>query len=173
MAIRDILIAPDKRLRQISEPVGIVTPALRNLMDDMLKTMYAAQGIGLAAIQIGIPQRIIVIDCQRDQDIPAQPFCLIDPEIIWCADTFSEYDEGCLSLPDYYESVSRPERCRVRFIDYEGERQEWDCNGILATCVQHEIDHLNGRLFVDHISRLKRDTILKKLAKARKLEVMA
>ncbi len=181
MALRPILVAPDPRLKEVSEPVSEVTDETRRLMDDMLETMYAAPGIGLAAIQIGVAQRVIVIDLGKpaeDDDGEAKPddkkktepdpMYFVNPEIVWASDDLVLCEEGCLSVPDLYEEVERPSRVRVRFIDYHGKRQEIDCDGMLAVCIQHEMDHLQGILFIDHLSRLKRDMMLKKLAKARK-----
>jgi len=172
MAIRDIITAPDPRLRQISEPIDKVDDGIRALMDDMLETMYAAPGIGLAAIQIGVPKRVIVMDLARDGEEP-QPMYFANPEILTTAGDMAVYEEGCLSVPQFYEDVERPATCRVRFIDYQNELRELDCEGMLATCIQHEMDHLQGILFVDHLSRIKRSMVLKKLAKAKKLAATA
>lgn len=169
MAIREIITAPDPRLKQVSKPVERVDDDLRRLMDDMLETMYAAPGIGLAAIQIGVPKQVIVMDLAREGEEP-QPRYFVNPEILWTSDELSTYEEGCLSVPELYEEVDRPARCRVRFLDYQGEIRELDCEGMLATCIQHEMDHLNGVLFIDHLSKLKRSMMLKKLAKAKKLQ---
>ena len=170
MTIRPILEAPDPVLKQISRPVAAVTDETRALMDDMLETMYAAPGIGLAAIQIGVPQRILVIDIGDGPaldggDIAKNPRYFINPEISDTSDDLNIYEEGCLSVPDFYEEVERPARCTVRYLDYQGEAQELKAEGLLATCIQHEMDHLDGILFVDHLSRLKRNMILKKLQK--------
>lgn len=169
MAIRDIITLPDPRLRQNCEPVDKVDDELRALMDDMLETMYDAPGVGLAAIQIAVPKRIVVIDASRD-DEGRKPMRLVNPEIIAVSQEMSVYEEGCLSIPEYYEEVERPARCTVRFIDETGAERELDCEGLLATVVQHEIDHLNGVLFIDHLSKLKRDRVTKKFAKAKKRE---
>lgn len=169
MAIREILTAPDPRLKQVSKPVERVDDELRRLMDDMLETMYAAPGIGLAAIQVGVPKQVIVMDLAREDEEP-QPRYFVNPEILWTSDELTTYEEGCLSVPELYEDVDRPAQCRVRFLDYQGEIRELDCDGILATCIQHEMDHLNGVLFIDHLSKLKRSMILKKLTKAKKLQ---
>lgn len=169
MAIREIITAPDPRLKQVSKPVERVDDDLRRLMDDMLETMYAAPGIGLAAIQIGVPKQVIVMDLAREGEDP-QPRYFVNPEILWTSDELATYEEGCLSVPELYEEVDRPARCRVRFLDYQGEIRELDCEGMLATCIQHEMDHLNGVLFIDHLSKLKRSMMLKKLAKAKKLQ---
>ena len=168
MPKREIITAPDPRLRQVSKPVGHVDDALRALMDDMLVTMYDAPGIGLAAIQVGVPLRVIVMDLAGEGEEPA-PRYFVNPEILDPADETAIYEEGCLSVPDIFETVERPARCRVRYLDYDGEPQELEADGLLATCIQHEMDHLDGILFVDHLSRLKRDRILKKLKKDQKL----
>ena len=167
MAIRPVLIAPDPRLKQISKPVERVDDALRALMDDMLATMYAAPGIGLAAIQVGVPKRVIVMDLAREGE-PPQPRHFVNPEILWTAEEMALCQEGCLSVPDLYEEVERPKAVKVRFLDYKGGEREIEADGMLAVCLQHEIDHLEGILFVDHLSKLKRDMMLRKLAKARR-----
>ena len=169
MTVLPILIIPDKTLKMISKPVERVDDDIRKLLDDMCSTMYAAPGIGLAAVQIGVLKRAVVIDVSRDEDA-RQPLHFINPEITWVSDELSTYDEGCLSIPEIYEEVERPSRCRVNFLDYEGTEQELECEGLLSTCIQHEVDHLNGILFLDHVSRLKRDRITKKFIKARRLE---
>jgi len=168
MAIRPILIAPDPRLKQTSKPVeGPVTDAHRALMDDMLETMYAAPGIGLAAIQVGEPVRIIVMDISRD-DEPKQPRFFVNPEILWASEELFTYEEGCLSVPDIYDDVERPKHVKLRYRNYAGETIEEDAEGLYAVCIQHEMDHLEGVLFIDHLSRLKRENALRKLKKARK-----
>ncbi|HRE61155.1 MAG TPA: peptide deformylase [Micropepsaceae bacterium] len=167
MALLPIITAPDPRLAQKSAPVATVTDELRKLMDDMLETMYAAPGIGLAAIQVGVPQRIIVMDLARE-DEEKQPRFFINPEIVWASDEVAIYEEGCLSVPEIYDEVERPARVRVKFLGYDGKEQEIEADGLLATCLQHEMDHLNGVLFIDHFSKLKRDMILRKLVKARR-----
>ena len=169
MAIRPILVAPDARLKQKSVPVeGPVTDAHRRLMDDMLETMYDAPGIGLAAIQVGEPLRIIVMDLAREGDPPA-PRYFVNPEILNRAEKTQPYEEGCLSVPDIFEEVQRPETVRLRYMNYQGETIEEDCEGMYAICIQHEMDHLEGILFIDHLSRLKREKALSKLKKAKKL----
>ena len=167
MAKRPIITAPDPRLKVVSEPVGKVDDALRALMDDMLETMYAAPGVGLAAIQIAVPKRVIVLDVSKREDESAapRPICLVNPEIIWVSEERSTCQEGCLSIPEVFEDVERPARVRARYLDREGRPQEIEAEGILATCLQHEVDHLNGVLFIDHISRLKRELLLKKFRK--------
>jgi peptide deformylase len=166
MAILPIIEAPDARLKVISAPVEVVDDALRTLMDDMLETMYDAPGIGLAAIQVGQPKRVLVIDLM-DDEVKA-PRYFVNPEIVWESETLGVYSEGCLSVPDQYADVSRPEKVRVRYLDYHGAPLEEELDGLLATCIQHEMDHLNGILFIDHLSRLKRDMLMRKLAKARR-----
>jgi peptide deformylase len=165
MAILPIITLPDPRLRQVSTAVERVDAEILRLLDDMLETMYDAPGVGLAAIQVAVPKRIVVIDVAKKDEEPA-PFYLINPEIIWASEELSSYEEGCLSVPDYYEDVQRPARVRVRHLDRAGATIEFDAEGLLATAVQHEIDHLEGGLFIDHLSRLKRDRVVKKFAKA-------
>jgi len=172
MAIREILTAPDPRLRQRSAPVEVVDDAVRALMDDMLETMYEADGIGLAAIQIDIPKRIIVMDLAGEGEEP-QPRFFVNPEILDPSDETGLYQEGCLSVPEFYEEVERPQRCRVRFLDYHGNEQTIDAEGLFAVCIQHEMDHLDGVLFIDRISRLKRDRIIRKLKKDQRLAAIA
>jgi peptide deformylase len=169
MAIRPILVAPDPRLKQKSAPVeGGVTDAHRTLMDDMLETMYDAPGIGLAAIQVGEPLRIIVMDLAKEGDAKA-PRYFVNPEILWASEELFTYEEGCLSVPDIYDDVERPARVKLRYLNYQGEQIEEDAEGLYAVCVQHEMDHLEGVLFIDHLSRLKREKALQKLKKAKKL----
>jgi peptide deformylase len=168
MAIRPIITAPDDRLRQVSKPVASVDDGLRALMDDMLETMYDAPGIGLAAIQIGEPIRVIVMDIADDEEQPA-PQYFVNPEILDPAEELNLHEEGCLSVPEFYEEVERPASCRVKYLDYDGKAQTLEAEGLLATCIQHEIDHLEGVLFIDHLSRLKRERILKKLKKEQRL----
>ena len=167
MAIRPIIIAPDPVLKAKAKPVENIDGGIVRLMDDMLETMYRAPGIGLAAPQIGILQRVIVVDV-ADKDEKPQPFAMANPEILWKSDETSVHNEGCLSLPDHYADVTRPKQVRLRYIDRDGEVRELDADNLLATCVQHEIDHLNGVLFIDRISLLKRNMILRKLQKAKK-----
>lgn len=165
MAILPIIEIPDPRLRLVSEPVPEVDAAVRKLMDDMIETMYEAPGIGLAAIQVAVPKRVLVLDVAREGDEP-QPLFIANPEIVWASDEKNVYQEGCLSIPEYYEDVERPKQVRVRYLDRDNKAQEIDADGLLATCVQHEIDHLNGVLFIDHLSRLKRERVMKKYSKA-------
>jgi peptide deformylase len=167
MALRDILLLPDKRLRMKSEPVKAVDKEIRALIEDMFETMYAAPGIGLAAIQIGVPRRVVTVDLAKKDD-PAEPQVFINPEVVWSSDDKATYEEGCLSIPEYYEEVERPKTVRVKFLDRDGKPQEIEADGLLGTCLQHEIDHINGVLFIDHISKLKRDMVLKKFKKAAK-----
>ena len=187
MTIRPIIEVPDKRLKTVSQPVTEVTDDTRALMDDMLETMYDANGIGLAAIQVGVADRVIVMDIsQRMQaDAEAQedtkenleeepievlgetgPRYFVNPEIVWASEETRNYQEGCLSVPGFYDDVARPAQCRVAFLDYDGQSQELECDGLLATCIQHEMDHLEGIVFLDRLSRLKRQIVLKKIAKA-------
>jgi peptide deformylase len=167
MALRDILIIPDKRLRQVSEPVKKIDAGLRRLVEDMFETMYDAPGIGLAAIQVGAPKRVVTMDLAK-KDEPKNPQVFINPEILWSSAEKATYEEGCLSIPEYYGDVERPAQVKVKYLDLEGKLRELDASGLLATCLQHEIDHLNGVLFIDHLSKLKRDRVLKKFAKAAK-----
>ena len=173
MAIRRIIEAPDPMLRIKSAPVAAVTDEVRALVADMFETMYAAPGIGLAAIQVGVPQRVLVIDLQEDAEEEGappvrDPRVFINPEILEPAPEFSTYNEGCLSVPDQYAEVDRPTSCRARWLDLDGVQHDERIDGMLATCLQHEMDHLEGILFIDHLSRLKRELILKKLAKLKK-----
>ncbi len=165
MSIKQILTVPNPVLKQVSRPVENVTDDTRKLMDDMLQTMYAAPGIGLAAIQIGIPLRVIVMDLAGEDEKPA-PRYFVNPEIIEDVEELKAWEEGCLSVPDFYEEVERPERVKLRYLNYYGEEVvEW-AEGMYATCIQHEMDHLNGVLFIDHLSRLKRQRAIRKVKKA-------
>jgi peptide deformylase len=172
MAIRPIIETPDPLLRQISVPVAEVTDEIRALVDDMFETMYAAPGIGLAAIQVGVPKRVLVIDLQEPEEEDGEPvrdpLVFINPEIVTASETLQVYNEGCLSVPEMYAEIERPDRISARWLDRDGTAHEEELEGLLAICLQHEMDHLEGILFIDHLSRLKRDMILKKLAKARK-----
>jgi len=167
MAKLDIIVAPDPRLKLKCAPVAKVDAAVRKLMDDMLETMYAAPGIGLAAPQVGVTKRVIVVDAAAKGE-PPQPYRMANPEIVWASDEDNIYNEGCLSLPEHYADVVRPKAVRVRYLDHENEVRELAADGLLATCVQHEMDHLDGILFVDHISTLKRNMILRKLLKVKR-----
>lgn len=169
MAKLNIILAPDPRLRIKSKPVKTVDDRVRALMDDMLETMYMAPGVGLSAVQAGVPERIIVIDVAKDPDPPA-PVRLINPEIIWVADDIALAEEGCLSLPEHYADVERPAAVEVRYLDENGETQTVKADGLLSTVLQHEMDHLDGILFVDHLSATKRSIILRKLVKAKRLQ---
>jgi peptide deformylase len=170
MAILPILILPDPRLRQISTPVERIDADILRLLDDMLETMYDAPGVGLAAIQIGVAKRMLVIDAAKKDEEPS-PLFVINPQIVWTSEELNSYQEGCLSVPDYYEDVQRPARARVKYINREGEAGEIEADGLLATALQHEIDHLDGGLFIDHLSRLKRERVVKKFAKAARREM--
>ncbi|MBN9452821.1 MAG: peptide deformylase [Bosea sp.] len=176
MAIRPLVILPDAQLRLVSKPVAAVTPEIKALVADMFETMYDAPGIGLAAIQIGVPLRVVTIDLSKpeakegEEPEPRKPQVFVNPEIAWSSDEFSAYEEGCLSIPEYYEEVERPAAVKVRYLDLDGKVQEIAADGLLATCLQHEIDHLDGVLFIDHLSRLKRERVTKKFAKAAKRE---
>ena len=194
MAIRPLVILPDSQLRLVSTPVAEITPEIRTLVADMFETMYDAPGIGLAAIQIGVPKRVVTLDVakrapepeeaaagedetsdaadskeKRDRQ-PRNPMAFINPEITWSSEERSVYEEGCLSIPEYYEEVERPASVRVAYTDLDGQRQEIEADGLLATCIQHEIDHLNGVLFIDHLSRLKRERVTKRFAKQARRE---
>jgi peptide deformylase len=172
MAMLPIVEVPDPRLRQISSPVETVDDGVRKLVADMFETMYAAPGIGLAAIQVGVPKRILVIDLQEPEEEGGEPvkkpLVFINPEILDHSERDVPYSEGCLSIPDQYAEVDRPDLIRARWLDEQGVAHEEEIDGLLAVCLQHEMDHLNGILFIDHLSRLKRDMVLKKLAKQRK-----
>ena len=171
MALREIIILPDKQLRLVSKPIEKVTPEIRKLADDMFETMYEAPGIGLAAIQIAQPLRLITMDLAKkneEGETTPQPRVFINPEIISSSEELSVYEEGCLSIPEYYEEVERPSRVRAKYLDREGKRREIEAEGLMATALQHEIDHLNGVLFIDHISKLKRDRVIKKFIKQAK-----
>jgi peptide deformylase len=167
MALLPIITAPDPRLKLKAKPVVKVDDETRRLMDDMLETMYAAPGIGLAAPQVGVARRILVVDVSRE-DEPRRPFKIANPEILWRSEELATYNEGCLSLPEHYADVSRPAKIRLRYLDEQNEIRELEAEGLLATCIQHEMDHLEGVLFVDHISPLKRNIILRKLAKLKR-----
>lgn len=190
MAIRPLVILPDAQLRLVSTPVEEITPEVRALVADMFETMYDAPGIGLAAIQIGVPWRVVTLDvakraaseaeenepveggeAQKKRDAqPREPMAFINPQITWSSDERSIYEEGCLSIPEYYEEVERPAAVKVSYTDLDGTRQEIEADGLLATCLQHEIDHLNGVLFIDHLSRLKRERVTKRFAKQARRE---
>jgi peptide deformylase len=166
--IRPILIHPDPRLKKPCAPVAAVTDEVRALGADMLSTMYAAPGIGLAAPQVGVLSRVIVMDCVKDPELPARPMVLLNPEVIWASDEMNTYDEGCLSIPDQYAEVDRPAVVTVRWMDLDGATQEETFDGLWATCVQHEIDHLNGKLFIDYLGPLKRQMITRRMEKLKR-----
>jgi peptide deformylase len=169
MAIRPILTAPDPRLKAVSQTVDTVDASTRRLIDDMVDSMYAADGIGLAAVQIGVAQRIIVMDLdQRDGN--KNPRHFINPEITWRSDELALFEEGCLSVPEIWEDVERAQRIKAAYLDQDGTRHEIEADGLLATCLQHEMDHLEGVLFIDHLSRLKRSMVMRKLQKAKRLK---
>ena len=167
MSQRKIVIEPDPILRKESEPIEKIDNNLRKLLDDMLETMYAAPGIGLAAVQIGILKRLIVIDISKDKE-KKNPLFLINPEIVSKSKNTSIYEEGCLSLPGHFAEIERPAECQINFLDYNGKKKEISAKGLLSTCIQHELDHLNGILFIDYLSKLKKDMIIKKLVKHKK-----
>ena len=172
MTVLTILEVPDPGLRAVAAPVAAIDDTIRTTLADMFETMYAARGIGLAATQVGIEKRLVVIDLQEPEEEGGEPVrkpvAFVNPELLWVSDEMAVYNEGCLSIPEQYAEVQRPARCRVKWLDGDGKAHEEEMDGLMATCIQHEIDHLNGVLFTDHISRLKRDMIMKKLAKARK-----
>ncbi|WP_039952318.1 peptide deformylase [Bartonella melophagi] len=167
MLMKSLVTLPDPILRKVSKPIEHIDLAIQKLADDMLETMYHAQGIGLAAIQVGVPLRMLVIDI-AENNTPKNPLVVINPEILWLSDERNIYKEGCLSIPEYYAQVERPKRLRVRYSDREGKQTEIEADDLLATCLQHEIDHLNGCLFIDHISKIKRDMVIRKLKKRAK-----
>jgi len=167
MSQRKIVIEPDPILREKSKTLETVDNELRTLLDDMLETMYAAPGIGLAAVQVGILKRLIVIDISKDEE-KKNPLFLINPEIVFRSKKTSIYEEGCLSLPGHFAEIERPAECHIKFIDYDGKKKELKASGLLATCIQHEVDHLDGILFIDYLSKLKKDMIVKKLIKHKK-----
>ncbi len=166
MALRTILTVPDPMLKRASERVDVVDDELRALMDDMLETMYAAPGIGLAAVQVGVPKRVIVMDLAREGEDKA-PRYFVNPEIVWRSEELFTYEEGCLSVPEIYDEVERPARVRLSYLDYQGNKVEEEAEGLFAVCIQHEMDHLDGVLFIDHLSRLKRDRAVAKVKKAK------
>jgi peptide deformylase len=167
MAPREILKLPDKRLRLVSAPVNRIDAGIRALVEDMFATMYAAPGIGLAGIQIGVAKRVVTMDLSKKEEAH-EPLVLINPEIVWASAEKSTHEEGCLSIPEYYEEVERPNAVKVKYQDLNGKSHEIAADGLFATCIQHEVDHTNGVLFIDHISRLKRDRVVKKFTKAAK-----
>jgi peptide deformylase len=172
MAVRDIITLPDKRLRLLSEPVKRIDAGIRKLIEDMFETQYAAPGIGLAAIQIGVAKRVVTMDLSKKDDA-REPQVFINPEITWASEEKATREEGCLSIPEYYEEVERPMRVKIKYLDLDGKAHEVEADGLFAICLQHEIDHTNGVLFIDHISKLKRDRVVKKFSKAAKKKVEA
>ncbi len=172
MTIRPILTAPDPRLKAVSEPVSKVDDEIRRLVDDMVESMYAADGIGLAAIQVGVPKQVLVMDLDQ-KDGKKNPRAYINPKILWASKEMATFEEGCLSVPEIWDEVERPAKIRAEYLDRDGKRHELEADGLLATCLQHEMDHLEGILFLDHLSKLKRSMALKKLAKAKKLKETA
>ena len=172
MTIRPILTAPDPRLQAVSRDVESVTAEIRTLVDDMADSMYAAEGIGLAAVQIGVPKRVIVMDLDQKEG-QRNPRAFINPKITWASDETAVFEEGCLSVPEIWDDVERPARIKAEYLDRDGKPQTLEADGLLATCLQHEMDHLNGVLFIDHLSRLKKSMAIKKLTKAKKLKETA
>ena len=168
MTTRPILIHPDPRLKTVADPVAAVDDDVRRLADDMLQTMYEAPGIGLAAPQVGILKRMLVMDCVKEEDAPPRPMVLINPEVTWSSEAKNVYEEGCLSIPDQYAEVERPAEVKVRWMTLDGKEEEEQFDGLWATCVQHEIDHLNGMLFIDYLKPLKRQMITRKMQKLKR-----
>ena len=168
MALRDVLIHPDPRLKKVCEPIAGVTPEIERLAEDMLETMYDAPGIGLAAPQVGVTKRLLVMDCEKAEDAPPRPLVLINPAVTWASDEMNTYEEGCLSIPEQFAEVTRPAEVTVRWIDRNGKEQSQDFDGLWATCVQHEIDHLDGKLFIDYLTPLKRQLITRKMVKLKR-----
>ncbi len=168
MALKEILIHPDPRLKKVADPVEDITPELRKLADDMLQTMYEAPGIGLAAPQVGVLQRLLVMDCVKEEGATPRPMILINPAVTWASDEQSVYEEGCLSIPEQFGDVERPAEVTVQWTDIDGQPQEETFDGLWATCVQHEIDHLNGKLFIDYLKPLRRQMITRKMVKLKR-----
>ncbi|WP_174802663.1 peptide deformylase [Martelella limonii] len=171
MTTMPLIILPDPLLRKVSEPVERIDDDLKKFADDMLETMYEAPGIGLAAIQVGVPRRMLVLDVANKDEDEKRPMVVINPQVLHASDERSVYEEGCLSIPDFYAEVERPAMVRVRYTDLSGKEQEIEADGLLATCLQHEIDHLDGALFIDYLSRLKRDRVIKKFSKSAKAKL--
>jgi peptide deformylase len=169
MSIRPILIAPDPRLKAVSQPVAKVDAETRKLIDDMVESMYAADGIGLAAVQIGVPKRIIVMDIDQKEG-KKRPRIFVNPKIVWASEELATFEEGCLSVPEIWDEVERPAKIKAEYLDRDGKKQLLEAEGLLATCLQHEMDHLEGVLFIDHLSKLKRSIALRKLQKAKRLK---
>lgn len=172
MSIRPILIHPDPRLKRRSAPVGAVDDGLRRLIDDMFETMYDAPGVGLAAPQLGVDARVVVMDC-ADKDAPREPLAMVNPEVLEASETLNEHEEGCLSIPDVYAPVTRPASVTMRFLDRDGALRERTFEGLWATCAQHELDHLNGKLFIDHLGAMRRQVISRKMAKLKREQARA
>lgn len=168
MSIRPILIHPDPRLKKLAEPIASVTPEIEALADDMLATMYDAPGVGLAGPQVGVLKRIFVMDANRDPDAERQPMVLINPEVTWASEEANTHDEGCLSIPEQYAEVTRPAEVKMRWLGLDGKTHEQEFDGLWATCAQHELDHLNGVLFIDHLSAIKRQMITRKMVKLKR-----
>ena len=173
MAIRDILIYPDPRLKTVADPVETIDDAVRRLSEDMLETMYHAPGIGLAAPQLGVMKRLLVMDCEKDETAPPQPMVLLNPRVTWASDEINFYEEGCLSIPEQYGEVARPAEVEVAWVGLDGSAQSARFDGLWATCVQHEIDHLNGRLFIDYLKPLRRQMITRKMQKLKREKARA
>lgn len=169
MTIRSLVILPDSQLRLLSKPVAGVDKEVHKLVDDMFQTMYDAPGIGLAAIQVGVPLRVVTMDVSKRDD-KQEPMALLNPEIVWRSEEKREMEEGCLSIPEYYETVERPDRVRLKYRDIDFKEHEIEADGVLATCIQHEVDHLNGVLFIDYLSKLKRDRVMKRYAKLARMK---
>ena len=170
MALRPVLLIPDKRLKKVAMPVREIDKSIHALVDDMFETMYEAPGIGLAGPQIGVMSRIVVMDCAREEDEEPDPIAMINPEILWFSEELRVHEEGCLSIPEYFEDVERPDNIRIRYKDVDNKIVEREADGLLATCMQHEVDHLDGKLFIDYLSRLKREIITKKFTKLARRE---
>ena len=168
MTLRPILLHPDPRLKKTCEPVARITPEIETLAADMLATMYDAPGVGLAAPQVGVLSRLYVMDCNKDPEAPQDPIVMLNPEITWRSEALNTYEEGCLSIPDHYADVTRPAQVRVRWLGLDGKTQERDFDGLWATCAQHEIDHLDGKLFIDYIGPIKRQMITRKMVKLKR-----
>lgn len=168
MPVRPLVLLPDPILRQKSKPVEKLDNTLQGLIDDMFETMYEAPGIGLAAIQIGVPLRVLVVDVKQEEGQARQPLAVINPEIVWRSEEYRTCEEGCLSIPEYYAEIERPSSIKMRYLARDGKPTELDAEGMLATCLQHEVDHLNGVLFIDYLSKLKRDRVIKKFKKVQK-----
>lgn len=168
MPVRPLVLLPDPILRQKSKPVENLDNSLQGLIDDMFETMYEAPGIGLAAIQIGVPLRVLVVDVKQEEGQARQPLAVINPEIVWRSEEYRNCEEGCLSIPEYYAEIERPSSIKMRYLERDGRPAELDAEGMLATCLQHEVDHLNGVLFIDYLSKLKRDRVIKKFKKVQK-----